>query len=93
MMGQNASRDLAFKICPRCTGPIEVRGDVVIAAASRATPERDIEICGLCGNDEAMGGLVAVASWPIQDPEDPHEFARPLQNQINEFLMNRGVAL
>lgn len=84
---------LALEVCPRCTGPIEVRGDVVVAARSRATPERDIDVCGLCGSDEAMGGLVPVSRWPIQTPDDPHEFARPMQEQVNRLLMERGEAL
>ncbi|RLV10222.1 hypothetical protein CTZ27_03085 [Streptomyces griseocarneus] len=58
--------------CPRCHGALrefpEDRG-----ADSRTTPERDITICGRCGQDEAVrqrGGetLKKVAEWPVREP-------------------------
>lgn len=51
-------------VCPRCHGPIESHGPVVLAAGSRATPERDIDICAPCGADE-VHNLVRVAQWPV----------------------------
>lgn len=51
--------------CPRC------HGELRYVALSRATPEREIDICHLCGHDEAMlqwlgGGFQPVAAWPVE---------------------------
>lgn len=48
--------------CPRCTRTYDGR----YPAMSRATPERDIEVCPACGTCEAVGfGPVPVAQWPV----------------------------
>lgn len=48
--------------CPRCGEDYDSR----YSAASRATSDSDIEVCGPCGTDEATGrGAVQVAHWPI----------------------------
>lgn len=60
--------------CPRCHGGIpsnEHRGEWA-GAASRAVPDRDIEICSACGSDEATrehqtGVMIPVAQWPVRD--------------------------
>lgn len=51
--------------CPRCHGPMPHAG------GSRATPEREIDVCGPCDGDEAYresygDGLQPVAAWPVQ---------------------------
>ncbi|MBZ6250357.1 GIY-YIG nuclease family protein [Streptomyces olivaceus] len=53
-----------YKDCPRCRNKMDLPG------ASRATPERDIEVCGPCCSDEAdreAAGLPwpAVSEWPV----------------------------
>lgn len=51
-----------YAMCPRCSDPFEVR----YPAMSRATSQRDVEICKWCGSDEAVGrGVFPVADWPI----------------------------
>lgn len=50
--------------CPRCRNKMDLPGK------SRATPDREIEICGPCCSDEAMreaAGLPwpAVSGWPV----------------------------
>ncbi|MEW2610237.1 hypothetical protein AB0937_08505 [Streptomyces sp. NPDC047880] len=50
--------------CPRCRNKMDLPGK------SRATPDREIEICGPCCSDEAMreaAGLPwpAVSEWPV----------------------------
>lgn len=92
MTGQE---EFALVICPRCEGPIEIRDGVKIAAGSRATADRDVDICGMCGTDEAIreqagGGVIPVTGWPMHDP---HEFAGPLQARVNALLAERGVEL
>ena len=61
-----------FPICPRCLGPIPTAASpgAYPGAASRATDDRDIEICSPCGSDEAMrqarhGYVLPVATWPL----------------------------
>ena len=86
--------------CPRCLGPIEVHDDVKLAARSRATADRDIEICPSCGSDEAMrqhdtGVMVPVSEWPV---EDPHEYHQPIQDtirdgQVTSWLKNEYLPL
>lgn len=75
---------LAYVPCPRCLGVIENAG------MSRATPDRDIEICGPCSSDEALREIaeewvVPVADWPMVDdgeirfgPLDAHYFRHEL---------------
>jgi hypothetical protein len=76
-------------------GPIEIRNEVKLAAMSRTTPERDIEICSPCGSDEAMranaiGYLIPVAEWPVVDP---HAYHQPLQDALNAYLAENGIEL
>lgn len=48
--------------CPRCGEQYDDR----YPAASRAVPDRDIDVCGPCGTDEAVGrGPIPVAQWPL----------------------------
>lgn len=53
-----------YQDCPRCRNKMDLPG------ASRATPDREIEICGPCCSDEAMreaAGLPwpSVSEWPV----------------------------
>ena len=57
--------------CPRCHGyiPNSAHPGAHPGAASRAVPERDIEICSACGTDEGFedeaGRVTPVAEWPV----------------------------
>lgn len=58
-------------MCPRCHGPLTDGDDQ--GGASRAVPERDIDVCGPCATDEAAGqsaglGIVLMAEWPVCEP-------------------------
>lgn len=65
-------------ICPRCLGAVPSEADKgkYPGALSRVA---DVEICSLCGQDEAIGhfftegetGMIPVEQWPIarQDVE------------------------
>lgn len=59
--------------CPRCGEDYDAR----YSAASRATPDSDIEICGPCGGDEVTGrGIFLVVNWPVgPNPPQPWEVA------------------
>lgn len=55
-----------LRTCPRCQDPFDARFFV----GSRAVPERDVEICAVCGTDEVeyvrLGLPVpSVADWPV----------------------------
>jgi len=90
---------MSVQTCPRCRGPIEIviQGgtEIKLAAMSRATRERDIEICAPCGSDEAMranaiGYIIPVAEWPVNDP---HFYHQPVQDAINAFTAENGRGL
>jgi hypothetical protein len=55
--------------CPRCKLPLAAfEGD--IGAASRIVTERNVRICGACGQDEAVRDALGLApvsfgEWPI----------------------------
>lgn len=79
---------LSMTKCPRCSGPIEIADDVVFAAGSRATTEREIDICAPCGSDESFPGrTIAPEHWPLADPHVRH---REIQDAINAFLSEAG---
>lgn len=67
--------------CPRCGEAIQLAPDgSPFAAMSRATAERDIEICATCGSDEALrqayeGLVIATDEWPVTDP---HRFSQQM---------------
>jgi hypothetical protein len=53
-----------YQDCPRCQNKMDLPG------ASRATPDREIKICGPCCSDEAMREAAgrpwpAVSEWPV----------------------------
>lgn len=48
--------------CPRCLGGMWWPG-----AGSRMTPERDLEVCGWCGSDEADRDALGLAPIPPSD--------------------------
>ncbi|WP_295034670.1 hypothetical protein [uncultured Microbacterium sp.] len=85
-----AKDEVVYIPCPRCLGVIENVGRTVMRAFSRATEERDVEICGRCASDEALreseeGWIVPVAEWPLVDdgevrfgPLDAHFYVRGL---------------
>lgn len=57
-------------MCPRCHGALITDDDQ--GGASRATPDRDIDVCGPCCVDEAVRqtlgkGTVLVAQWPVHE--------------------------
>jgi len=67
--------------CPRCSRAL----NRPFVAGSRATAERDWDICGLCGELEAERdarglGQVSVEHWPVSPQILGEEFA---------FLMDR----
>lgn len=67
--------NIKYAMCPRCTDPFDVR----YPAGSRATEERDIDICAPCGTDEAIGrGVYAFADWPIGSNPATDRFGLPL---------------
>lgn len=60
--------------CPRCLGPVpdEAHKGQYPGALSRVA---DVEICSMCGQDEAVGylfnnkgetGMIATELWPIE---------------------------
>lgn len=57
--------------CPRCHGltPSNESPGAYPGAASRAVPERDVEVCSACGTDEGFedeaGGVTPVSEWPV----------------------------
>lgn len=58
-----SAEEMVYIPCPRCDGVIENHGGVVMAGTSRATSDRDIEICGPCCSDEAL--REALEDWVV----------------------------
>jgi len=52
------------RLCPRC----HEYSPAIYFTGSKATTDRDIEICGTCGNAE-LGNLKKVADWPVDDDQ------------------------
>ncbi len=71
-------------VCPRCHGGIPTDDKVGLhpGARSRATEERDIEVCSRCGEHEAFHP-VPVAEWPV-DPAAEASLIRLLLNPVHE---------
>lgn len=70
--------------CLRCGGPIPTAESpgAYPGAVSRATPERDIEICSPCGTDEGVrqhmtGRVIPPARWPLAHPHAFRDQAMP----------------
>ena len=63
---------MSTRRCPRCHESYDER----MSAGSRAVPERDIDVCGPCGSDEAGydyngGPLPSMADWPVRRKYGP----------------------
>lgn len=75
-------KDAVGNICPRCGGGVpneEARGQYP-GALSRVA---DVEICSLCGEDEALAriltgeeGLVPQSEWPVPRVDVERRMAR-----------------
>lgn len=91
-------------ICPRCLGDVpnsKNRGEFP-GALSRVA---DVEICSLCGEDEALAllltngeesGMIPQGEWPIsrEDVERrmaPLDFTKEIGEIQKEYLREKGV--
>lgn len=59
------------KECPRCTGPLRAFPQDA-GSRSRISVERDITVCGPCGQDEAVRERLGLApvppgEWPLRE--------------------------
>lgn len=91
--------------CPRCGGDVpstEHKGQYP-GALSRVA---DVEICSLCGEDEAVAslltggkekGLIPQSQWPIARADverrmAPLQFSKEIAALQKEYLISQGLA-